>query len=527
MLLPSVTFLVAVSSAMEFTPYRPSEQYKCGAFLQNRVKDKALDYFYSSIDHVITLLSNQFPHEELLNRQALLGDVNEVRLSIETKYVDWWSWQRGWLIATGVIVLLGVLLPIVYLFYRCCVCCCSQSSRKENTDSRYDGCKRNFLNAIMTLLVLLDVFAAATLLITGQYAEHGLEELPNRLNYCIDDLNLYKRDTDARIRKLLIDDYQMLNRTVSSQLSYAGHEVVQGVKKLTGANTIDALMNISKSADEIDQLMKDTYVQVKEIEGAYTNLEVQYKRLQSTLNKELETCLKSEIDSLKRMCHKAQGTLAGIAPTHFDNNLETIRPSIEKTLDQIKNANIPQLLNTTLRKFSEMEEKIQAEIDKKIHSSQSILKNISDNLFRTAETISTQIRQINFDSLYDVVTRASDPKDSIAAKVVHYSRTISLVITSIFMLIAFCFLLGLFYGICGHRPTFYNDDCCVRSTGGRFYSCGIWLTMATFTALSIVTAVLFFTVGNTSDILCRTLRDPLSRSDIIKLGEPIFGDNAQ
>ncbi|VDM76907.1 unnamed protein product [Strongylus vulgaris] len=45
------------------------------------------------------------------------------------------------------------------------------------------------------------------------------------------------------------------------------------------------------------------------------------------------------------------------------------------------------------------------------------------------------------------------------------------------------------------------------------------MTIATFTALSAVTAVLFFLVGNTSDILCGTLRSPLSRPDIIELGE--------
>uniref|UniRef100_A0A0K0D357 CNNM transmembrane domain-containing protein n=1 Tax=Angiostrongylus cantonensis TaxID=6313 RepID=A0A0K0D357_ANGCA len=93
----------------------------------------------------------------------------------------------------------------------------------------------------------LTSFAAATLLITGQYAEYGMEELPSRLNYCIDDLNLYKRDTDSRIRKLLIDDYQMLNRTLLTRLSDAGLEVIQRVKKLTGANTIDKLINISRS----------------------------------------------------------------------------------------------------------------------------------------------------------------------------------------------------------------------------------------------------------------------------------------
>ncbi|ETN84045.1 hypothetical protein NECAME_07072, partial [Necator americanus] len=45
------------------------------------------------------------------------------------------------------------------------------------------------------------------------------------------------------------------------------------------------------------------------------------------------------------------------------------------------------------------------------------------------------------------------------------------------------------------------------------------MTVVTFTILSAITALLFFVVGNTSDIVCGTLRDPLSRPDIIELGE--------
>ncbi|KAK5965159.1 PRoMiNin (5-transmembrane domain glycoprotein) [Trichostrongylus colubriformis] len=371
----------------------------------------------------------------------------------------------------------------------------------------------------MAILVLIDVFAAATLLITGQYAEYGLDELPNRLNYCIDDLNLYKRDTDARIRKILIDDYQMLNRTVSSQLAYAGHEVVQGVKRFTGANTIDALMNLSRSAEEIDQMMKDTRIQMKEIVDGYSKFEVQYGRMQSTSATELRECLQNEVESLKAICHKAEKILDTIAPQQLNIDVNGIWSTIENTLDQIRNANIPQSLSTTVQKFKDMEKKIQVEVDKKLHSSQAIMQQISDDLFYVAENFSEKIRRVNFDRLYDVVTRASDPKESIAAKFVQYSKWVSLVITSVFLLISLCFLLGLFYGICGRRPTFYNDDCCVRSTGGRFYSCGIWLTIFTFTVLSVITASLFLIVGNTSDIVCRTLRDPLSRNDIIKLGE--------
>lgn len=50
-----------------------------------------------------------------------------------------------------------------------------------------------------------------------------------------------------RIRKLLIDDYQTLNASLTHQLAHAGHTVVDRVKRLTGAHALDTLMNISTS----------------------------------------------------------------------------------------------------------------------------------------------------------------------------------------------------------------------------------------------------------------------------------------
>lgn len=39
-------------------------------------------------------------------------------------------------------------------------------------------------------------FAVASLLISSQYAEYGASELPHRVGNCVDDLSIYKRDTD-------------------------------------------------------------------------------------------------------------------------------------------------------------------------------------------------------------------------------------------------------------------------------------------------------------------------------------------
>ncbi|VDM75115.1 unnamed protein product [Strongylus vulgaris] len=219
-------------------------------------------------------------------------------------------------------------------------------------------------------------FAAATLLITEQHAEYGLEELPSRLNYCIDDLNLYKRNTDTRIRKLLIDDYQMLNRTIAAQMSNAGHMMIQTVKKLTGAQSVDALMNISDSAMEIHDSLLETNKQFKQLLVDYS---------------------------------------------HFESNFAE---DVDMALEIITAADIPQLLGDTVARFKTMQNRLQTEVDKKVHSSQAVLKQIADSLFVIAEKVSTQIRQINFDALYDIVSFASDPKDNPAVKYVLYRSSV-------------------------------------------------------------------------------------------------------
>ncbi len=78
------------------------------------------------------------------------------------------------------------------------------------TDQQHDACKRNFLNVLLAACVLVNMyspfsrtffiflfrFAVVALVISAQYAEYGADQLPGRLNLCIDDVNVYKRDTD-------------------------------------------------------------------------------------------------------------------------------------------------------------------------------------------------------------------------------------------------------------------------------------------------------------------------------------------
>uniref|UniRef100_A0A8R1HX72 Prominin-like protein n=1 Tax=Caenorhabditis japonica TaxID=281687 RepID=A0A8R1HX72_CAEJA len=515
--------LLGLSSAdLVFPPYKPSEQYKCGSFMEDRNGRKAdavLSFYYNTIDQFIALVSSPFPHQDLLNNQALTGDLNELQASVEKKYWQWLEWQKGWLALSVGLIAVSILFVIFYFFYKLCVCICSQSSKKQNTDARYDGCKRSMCNLLLFGLVSANAFVAFTLLMTSQYAQIGLDKLPNRMNQCIDDLQVYKRDSDQRIRKLLIDDYQVLNTTITKQLSGAGHNVVDRVKKLTGAHVIDVFMNVSKVAQEMNDNVKGVYKKVRLLNDEGGRFEAEFSRLQNTANEELVKCLENELEPIRSMCVKAERLLESLAVTQFKIDPHFLPADTETGLSEIVKANITQVLAASNAQFEQLENRIQHEIDKETHSANNMLKQIADDLFIVAETISTQLKKVNFDRLYSSVQYVSDPKKTPTIQYITYSWYVSLIVTSLFILLALVFLFGVLYGICGRRPTYYNDDCCVRSTGGKFYSFGIWIFLFIFIFLAVGTAVLMFAIGNFSNLVCQPLRSPLSHPDSLSLAE--------
>lgn len=524
---PSILIYLAICAGssladLVFAPYKSAEQYKCGSFMEDRNGRKAdvvLSFYYSTIDQFITLISSPFPHQDLLNDQALTGDVDELQSSVEKKYWQWIEWQKGWIGISAGLVAISVLFVIFYIFYKFCVCICTRSSKKQNTDARYDGCKRSMCNLVLFALVSANAFVAFTLLMTSQYAQIGLDKLPNRMNQCIDDLQSYKRDSDMKIRKLLIDDYQVLNTTITQQLSTAGHNVVDRVKKLTGAHVIDVFMNVSKVAQEMHDGLESVHGKVRFLNEEGTRFEAEFSRLRNTANEELVKCLENELEPVRSMCAKAERLLESLAVTQFKIDQKFLPDATENGLSEIVNANITQVLAASNTQFEQLENRIQHEIDRETHSAQNMLKQIGDDLFLVAETISTQLRKVTFEGLYNSVSYVSDPKKTPTIKYIQYSWYVSLVVTSLFILLALIFLFGVLYGICGRRPTYYNDDCCVRSTGGKFYSFGIWAFLLIFVFLAVGTAVLMFSIGNFSNLVCQPMRNPLSHPDSLSLAE--------
>ncbi len=210
------------ASSLQFEPFKRVESYKCGQFIENSINDPAMRLLYRANNALMRWISKPFPHEsnvvaqghrrelkffkiastppELLNANALNGDLRAWRQSLEENRDVWIEFEQGWIIAALGLIALTILFSLAYLLYSCCVCCCCGAGGKGKSrlrsDKRWDNCKRLTLNFVITFFVVGNVFASVTLLVSTQYAQYGLEEMPTRLHYCTNDFSIYRSETE-------------------------------------------------------------------------------------------------------------------------------------------------------------------------------------------------------------------------------------------------------------------------------------------------------------------------------------------
>uniref|UniRef100_A0A914USE2 Uncharacterized protein n=1 Tax=Plectus sambesii TaxID=2011161 RepID=A0A914USE2_9BILA len=268
--------------------------------------------------------------------------------------------------------------------------------------------------------------------------------------------------------------------------------------------------------------MQDSLVQFEQslqsLDDDIKKLRNDFVRLRKTAEHELESCLQSTTDPFKEYCQKAKQMLDDHGDLPMDEVQDAGFAQTRKDLKAIAEYNISGLLHDARTKFSKLETSFQQEIGRKQNLVRDRLKEIGDELFQVAETISDRIKKVNFDELYHYISLHLETSDGYPVYK-NYLWIAGLSVSGVMALMALAFGFGLFYGCCGKRPSYYEDDCCVRTTGSKLYCCGIALGIMVLFAMMVIGVVLFLAGANARSILCEPLDDPLRRPDAVALME--------
>uniref|UniRef100_A0A1I8BLV7 Uncharacterized protein n=1 Tax=Meloidogyne hapla TaxID=6305 RepID=A0A1I8BLV7_MELHA len=529
---------------IQFEPFKKSSEYRCGAFLEQQgpQKDPAMKILHSIQNGFIKTFSEPFPHRTLLSDEALLGQKAAWENSFTERRDQWIQFERWWLLLALFLISIPPIFAILYLFVRCCICLCKQNSEKSNrendSDRRCDWLRRALLNVFIGIFVLITVFCSAVLLLSTQYAQHGLDELPTRLHYCANDLLIYRGET--QVRKLLRDDFIRFNQTLNSALDKAGETTVERLKQATGVERLDKAVAAANNAPRLLSTYKDLQLELGRTLDSRHSLQIKLLKLRQAKDN-LADCEKtSENGEKSAICHQAKQAINplldlaksvineeeedGINVVSGDWQLEQrareisslLPEQIPIALNQIEQTDIERRFAAPIEGLQILQKGIQTEVDDRREDAEERLRLLDKTLQSNYEQISSAIKSVDLRFLDEQLIDPMMKQRERFRQFVHYGWVASLIVSGLFAFLSLAFLLGLCFGCCGRRPSeFEDDDCCVRSTGANFFGCSIWLSLALLSIFGLISAFGMIIGANFGHLICNPLKEPLARPDII------------
>uniref|UniRef100_A0A914GRK9 Prominin-like protein n=1 Tax=Globodera rostochiensis TaxID=31243 RepID=A0A914GRK9_GLORO len=522
---------------LRFEPFRASEPYRCGLFAeQANQPDPAMRTLQRAQNALIRTLSRTFPHQKLLSDDALLGNVDAWKQSFVERRDQWVDFELWWLIGALLLVAVPPLFTLLYLAYRCVSCCCCRGQRSEKallSDRRFDGARRLVLNALLGLLVVANIFCAAILLINTQYAQHGLDELPTRLHYCASDVFIYRSETVERIRKLLRDDFYVLNGSLNRALDVAGEAVVGRLKRVTGTDLIDEMITKTNNAGPMRKHFDELSRELPRVLDARHALQTRLLRLRQARDG-LRECERTSKDGARvALCHQARQALAPVL--ELAEAEEEDKAADWESVERVREVSelLPEEVPPALRDIEQMDLEakfapategmlllqrgVQQVVDSRRGDANDRLHALDRTLHALQDQLATTIKGVDLRFLDEHIMDPIMLQREHFRHAVHFGWIGALVVSGLFAFLALALLLGLCYGCCGRRPNEFDDDCCVRSTGASFFSCSIWLSLALMSVFGLIAAVAMLFGANASHLVCRPLEEPLQRPDFLTL----------
>eukprot|EP00092_Neocalanus_flemingeri_P012480 GFUD01013453.1.p1 GENE.GFUD01013453.1~~GFUD01013453.1.p1 ORF type:complete len:941 (-),score=227.62 GFUD01013453.1:453-3275(-) len=417
-------------------------------------------------------------------------------------------------LTTGVFgLLLAIILPLIGLFFCCCRCAGKCGAYPDSHyDKRSDACKRFFTGVLLSVFVIAAMFGSVCAFVTNHYTFTGWTDLTRKMDISLDDTGHYFQHTGDSVHVLLVTNFAELEEVVNDILDESGPTLKKQLANITEAVAIETLNDLVSGLSKVKRNLRDISDDTNELEAKVAQLQDGLSRSQRSLSSALEGCTSNQV------CEKflSQYNLdKDLAMADDFLKIKFKMPAITGVLSDISDLienDIEEKVLVGKAKFDLIEKQIEQSIE-------DIKPKVKTELREMGKQLETQNGKIKaaLQSLDLAVIQKDIPKlDTHTLKYVEYRYYVGLVMASGILLILFCFILGLFYGMCGKRPGgLYGDDCCNTGTGASFLVSGIYFTFLFSFLLLLLTTAHFLLGAGVEKAVCQTLLAP-HQSDLFQ-----------
>merc|ERR1719483_1026117 len=489
----------------------PAPQYKSDATFDPR----GMEHVYLLVNTFLDLIQRDNVLPTNLNTSEIvetLSSSTDTILSFLTTH-----WQDILLQYIGVLTLAihGLLLAVTIPFIGFLFCCCRCAGKcgaypKTYYDKKSDSCKRISLGMLLSVFVIAAVFGTVSAFVTNQYTYSGWTGVSKKMDDSLDDVGGYLEHAGESTEVLFVINFAEMEEVIGDILDDSGPILKKRLADITEAIAIDdlaiVLSGLGKVKDNLNSILSDTNI----LDEKVSQLRDGLSRSQKDLNSALLECNSNTACANFLQEYDLDKDLA-MAEEFI--NIEFEMPEVAAILNytsKLIESDIEGKVKIGKAKMDNLEGEIEGKIEDIKPKIKSEVRGMGAQLEKQSSEIQSALQEL------DVAVLQKDIPlfDEHTREYVQYRFYIGLGMASLVLLILLCFILGLFYGMCGTRSGgYYGDNCCNRGTGATFLTIGVYLTFLLSFVLLILTTAHFLAGAALEKIICHTLQHP-EQSDI-------------
>merc|ERR1719336_1091870 len=408
-------------------------------------------------------------------------------------------------------IFLALILPVIGFFFCCCRCAGRCGAYPDtHYDKKSDRCKRVSLGILLSFFVIAVVFGTVSAFVTNQYTYSGWVNMREKVDSSLEDAGGYFQHTGESINVLLVNNFAEMEEVIGEVLDDSGPILKRKLADITEAIAIDDLTAIVSGLGKVKGNLNTILSDTRTLDDKVNQLRDGLSRSQKDLNLALQECNSNtacanflqEFDLAKDLAMAEEFINIEFKMPEVNGILRDINELIESDIEEkVKNGKA---------KMDNIEGEIEGSIEDIKPKVKSEIREMGVQLERQNNEIQSALREIDV----AVIQKDVPQLDEHSGLYIKYRYYIGLGMASLVLIILGCFIMGLFYGMCGKRPGgLYGDDCCNRGTGANFLASGVYFTFLFSFVLLILTTAHFVIGGILEKVVCESLRNP-SQSDL-------------
>ena len=369
-------------------------------------------------------------------------------------------------------VLLAVLIPVIGFFFCCCRCAgrCG-AYPATHYDKKSDSCKRVSLGVVLSVFVIAALFGAVSAFVCNQYSYSGWDHVSKKVDASLEDTGGYINHAGDSIQTLLVTNFAEMEEVIGQILDDSGPILKKKLANITEDIAIDDLTSIVSGLGKVKRNLNKILSDTRRLDGKVNQLRDGLSRSQNNLNTALSDCNANEVCAAFLQDFDLNRDLA-LAEEFI--KIEFKMPEVSgilRDINELIESDIEEKVKNGKAKMDNIEGEIEGSIEDIKPKVKKEIREMGNHLENQNNEIQSALREIDV----AVIQKDIPEIDKRAGMYIEYRYYVGLGMASMILIILVCFIMGLFYGMCGKRPGGYNEDCCNRVSHTLLLRQGIML----------------------------------------------------